>query len=182
MTSTPRRLDRRPSRSVPVTLLALVLLAAGVLGVWLLGSLLVDGSWPAWALPSLETVSGLRLDSAPMATAAVVLAVLGLLLLLAALLPGRRSHRLVLADEIPGATAVSQRDLGRRVRRRVERADGVQSAAVRVSPRRVDVAVVSPLDDTEPVRRRAEEAAHLAVTALHPAPAPRVRVRMRRAR
>lgn len=182
MTSAPRRLDRRPSRSVPATLLALVLLVLGVLGLWTLGSLLFDGAWPAWAASPVDAVSGLRLDSSPMATAAAALVVAGVLLLLSAALPGRTARRLVLTDDVPGATAVSHRDLSRHVRRRVERSDGVQSSRVRVSRRRVDVDALSPLDDPDPVRLRVEEASREAVDALHPIPAPRVRVRMRRAR
>lgn len=182
MTSTPRRLDRRPSRTVPASLLALFLLVLGLLGIGVLGARMVDGAWPAWTAPSMDAAGDLRLDSAPVATAAAVLVMVGVFLLLAAALPGRAARRLVLADETVGETAVSQRDLGRHVRRRVERADGVQSARVHVTPRRVEVDVLCPLDDPEPVRLHVEQAARDAVDTLHPVPAPRVRVRMRRAR
>lgn len=182
MSSTPRRLDRRPARSAPVIVVAVALLAAGVLGIWLLGALVVDGALPAWATGAVDAVGSLRLDSAPMAAAAVLLTVVGLTLLVSAVVPGRSAHRSLLADDIAGMTVMSHRDLGRRVQRRIERADGVQSARVRVGPRRVDALVLTPLDDHDPVRRRIMEAAQDTVAALRPDPIPRVRVRLRRAR
>ena len=45
-TSAPK-LIRRPSRSVATSLLALLLLVVGGLGIWLCGVRLFDGAWPA---------------------------------------------------------------------------------------------------------------------------------------
>ncbi|MGP9536631.1 DUF6286 domain-containing protein [Brachybacterium sp. AOP43-C2-M15] len=180
MTTTPRRLDRRPSRSIPVGLLGAVVLTAGVLGAWLLGTLLVDGSWPASARSGLDTVGALRLDSAPVLAAAGVLALLGLLMLLAALLPGSSSRSRVLDGDVPGQTVVSRRDLARRVKLRVERVDGVHSARASVSRRRVDVVARTVVDDAESVLRAARTAAEQSVAELRPASTPRTRVRVQR--
>lgn len=180
MTAAPRRLDRRPSRSVPVTLLALVVLAAGILGVWLLGSLLIDGAWPASAHGALAGIGALRPDSTPVLVTAAVLGALGLVLLLAALLPGTPSRSRVLDGEIPGQTAVSRRDLGRRVSLRIERVEGVHSARATVSRRRVDVVVRTVVDDADSVLHAAREAAERSVAELRPATALRTRVRIRR--
>lgn len=179
-TTTPRRLDRRPTRSVPVGLLGLLLLAAGLLGAWLLGSLLIDGAWPAWAGSRLQAIGAARLDSTPVLVTAGVLGVLGLILLLAALLPGRASRIRVLADEIPGQTAVSHRDLARRVALRTERVDGVHSARADFSGRRLDVLVRTVVDDPETVLRAARTAVEESVAEIRPAAAFRTRVRIRR--
>jgi hypothetical protein len=179
-TATPRRLDRRPTRSVPVGLLGLLLLAGGLLGAWLLGSLLVDGAWPEAARARLQVIGGLRLDSAPVLVAAGVLAALALVLLLAALLPGRSSRLPVLEDEVPGQTVVPRRDLARRAALRAERVDGVHSARADVSGRRLDVLVRTVVDDPEPVLRAARAAVQDSVDELRPTAALRTRVRIRR--
>ena len=176
----PRRLDRRPTRSVPVGLLGLALLALGVLAAWLLGSLLIDGAWPAWAASRLQMIGALPLGSTPVLVTAGVLAALGLILLLAALLPGRAARSRVLEDAIPGQTAVSHRDLARRVTLRAERVDGVHSARAAISGRRLDVLVRTVVDDPESVLRAARTAVEDSVDELRPATEFRTRVRIRR--
>lgn len=180
MSTTPPRLVRRPARSVPAALLGVLLLVAGLLGVWLLGSLLLDGGWPASAEGALADVGGRRLDSTPVLVAAGVLAALGLVLLLAALIPGRPSRRLVLRGEVPGATAVPHRDLGRRVTRRVETVDGVHSARAALTGRRLDVVARTVVDDSESVLDGARAAAERAVAELRPETPLRTRVRIQR--
>lgn len=180
MSSAPRRLDRRPSRSTPVVLLALVLLASGLLGVWLLGTLLIDGAWPTAAQGRIDSIGGLRLDSTPMLVSAGVLAVLGLIMLLAALLPGASSRSRVLAGEVPGQTVVSHRDLARRVTLRVERVDGVHSARTTISGRRLTVLARTVVDDADSVLTAAREAAEQSVAELRPTTSFRTRVRIQR--
>lgn len=180
MTSAPRRLDRRPSRSIPVGLLALTILAVGLLGVWLLGTLLVDGAWPSAAQGRLDAIGALRLDSTPVLVSAGVLTVLGLIMLLAALLPGATSRSRVLAGEIPGQTVVSHRDLARRVTLRVERVDGVHSARTTIAGRRLSVVVRTVVDDTDTVLRASRAAAEQSVAELRPTTAFRTRVRIQR--
>ena len=41
-----QNLIRRPSRSLPVIILALLLLIVGGLGIWALGNRLLNGVWP----------------------------------------------------------------------------------------------------------------------------------------
>ena len=41
-----QNLIRRPSRSLPVIILALLLLIVGGLGIWALGNRLLNGAWP----------------------------------------------------------------------------------------------------------------------------------------
>lgn len=178
MTSTPRRLDRRPARSVPVTLLALLLIAIGGVGAWLLGSLLIDGAMPSSAAGSLDQVGGLRMDATPVLVTAGVLAALGIVLLLCAIVPGRSSRRRVLDGDVPGQTAVSHRDLARRVRLRIERVDGVQSAQVDVGRSKVDVRARTVVDDVDRVLQGCRTAADQAVDELRPSKTLRTRVRV----
>ena len=52
-----QKLIRRPSRSIPSIILALLLLTAGGLGAWLLGHRIVSGTWPDRAVTTLDAVS-----------------------------------------------------------------------------------------------------------------------------
>lgn len=180
MSTAPPRLDRRPPRSLPVVMVGLLLLAGGLAASWLLGTLLVEGSWPAPARDVLDSVGALTLDSTPVHLAAGILAVLGLLLLLAALVPGTPSRSLVLSGEIPGSTVVSRRDLARRVSLRVEHGDGVHSARTRITGRRVDVLVRTVVDDSDAVLGAALAIAEQSVHELRPTTAFRTRARVQR--
>jgi copper chaperone CopZ len=180
MTTAPRRLDRRPARSTPVVILAVVLLLLGILGIWTLGSLIIDGSWPQSSTAAIDRIGALRMDSAPVVATACVLAVLGVLMILAAILPGRRSRLRALDGDVPGQTVVGRRDVARRIRSRTEQVDGVQSTQVDVTHRTVSVRVRTVVDDTAPVEQGVREAAERAVAELRPATTPSIRVRMHR--
>lgn len=170
----------RPSRTIPAGLLAAMLLILGGLGVWLLGTYLVNGTWPGAASSAVTGISDTTLGSPVIQAVAVVLAVVGLAMLLAAIVPGRPSRVPVLADDIPGETALSRRDLARRIQRRAENVDGVHSARVVARPRAIDVRVETVVDDTAPVARAATAAVDEAVRELRPADSPRSRVRIHR--
>lgn len=173
-------LVRRPTRTVPASLLALTLLVLGGLGIWLLGTYLVNGTWPGPASSTVTGISETTLGAPVMQAVAIVLAVVGLAMILAAIVPGRPSRVPILADDIPGETAVSRRDLARRIQRRAENVDGVHSARVAARPRAIDVRVDTVVDDTAPVSRAATAAVEDAVRELRPADSPRSRVRIHR--
>lgn len=171
MTATPRPLRRYPTRAVAVTLLAIVLVLLGALGIWLLGVLIVTGAWPPEAGAAIHTIGGSRLDSPQALTAAIVFAVLGLVMLLAAFVPGTPSRIQILSDDVPGETVVPNRDLARRIRLAVEHLDGVQSTRVRVTSRRAEVNVRAVLDDAAPIRAASDQA----VAELRPTAPMRIR-------
>ncbi|OYN96938.1 DUF6286 domain-containing protein [Enemella evansiae] len=180
MSATPRRLSRRPARVIPVTILAVVLVAIGALGAWILGTLLVTGTWPAQAVGPINSTAGTRLDSPAAITAAGVLAVLGLIMVLAAIIPGKRSKVDILGGDVPGETVISDRDLARRIRLRTEQIDGVHSTQAHVSPRRAEVTVRTVVDDVAPVREATRAAAEQAVAELRPTAPMRTQVRVQR--
>lgn len=180
MTTTPRRLDRRPARTTPVVLLALVLIVLGGLGVWTLGSLVLDGEWPASVSSTIAGLGGLRLDSTPVLVTGCVLAALGALLILAAILPGGRSRMHLFGDDVPGSTVISRRDLAGQVRARTEEVDGVQGTRVELHGHTLTVHARTVVDDVAPVEAGVLGAAQAAVAALRPDTMPSIRVRMRR--
>ena len=174
-----QKLIRRPSRSVPSVILALLLLTAGGLGAWLLGHRIVNGTWPDRAASTLDAVESTTLGSAAVLITAGIAAVCGLVMILMALWPGVPEHVEILPDAVPGQTAVTRRDLAGLVRTQVEQVDGVHSVAVTARRSRVDVVVLSVLDDLTPVREAARKKADEALQAFKPEGIARSRVRIR---
>lgn len=176
------RLVRRPSRVIPVALVGVSLLVLGVLGLWLLGTYVSEGQWPVAAANSVNALAWTTLESLAAQAVASVLAVLGLALILAAAWPGRPSRLVVLEDGIPGQTAMSRRDLSRYLESSAGRVDGAHSAEVKPRRRRIDVDVVTVVDDPAPVIAAARHAVDDAVGGLRPSGPSTIRVRARRRR
>ena len=169
------KLIRRPSRSTPSVLLALLLLTAGGLGAWLTGHRIVTGTWPDRTVTTLDTIGSTALGSVAVLAAACALA-----MILAALWPGLPERVTLLPDTVPGQTAVRRHDLATLVRNQVEQIGGVHSATVTTRRSRVDVVVLSVLDDLEPVQEAARKKTDEALETLQPAGITRSRVRIKR--
>ena len=171
------KLIRRPSRSTPSVLLALLLLTAGGLGAWLTGHRIVTGSWPDRTVTTLATIGS---TAVAVLAAAGIAAACALAMILAALWPGLPERVTLLPDTVPGQTAVRRRDLATLVRNQVEQIGGVHSATVTTRRSRVDVVVLSVLDDLEPVQEAARKTTDEALETLQPAGITRSRVRIKR--
>lgn len=167
----------RPPRVVPVSLLALALVALGGLGCWLLITYLVEDAWPAVASDQIGSTAQLAITDAIIQGVAVGILVVGVVLILIAVIPGKPSRVRVLDDDVAGETVMARRDVAKRLEKQAETIDGVHSVSSEYRGRRVDVAVRSVVDDTEPVLRAATDAVTRAVDELRPEPRPDVRVR-----
>ena len=174
------KLIRRPSRSTPSVLLALLLLTAGGLGAWLTGHRIVAGTWPDRTITTLDTIGSTALGSVAVLAAAGIAAACALVMILAALWPGLPERVTLLPDTVPGQTAVRRRDLATLMRNQVEQIGGVHSATVTTRRSRVDVVVLSVLDDLEPVQEAARKKTDEALETLQPAGITRSRVRIKR--
>lgn len=173
-------LVRRPARAVPAGLVGVILLVLGGLGLWLLGTYLVEGRWPVAVANSVDALAWTTLESIAAQAAAGAMVVLGLALVVFAAWPGRPSRLLVMDDEIPGDTALSRRDLSRYLRSAAENVDGVHSVRVEPKRRRIDVEVITVVDDPAPVVDAATAALDRAVHELRPSGPTATRVRARR--
>ena len=112
-------LRRRPARTVPATITAVVLLALGVGLVWAAVQRLVQGSWPTFADQTGAWVAALSWGTVWVLVISIAVAVLGLILLVAAIKPGP-----------PTAMVVDSGSL-RRCRRREGQHRGGDDPAVR---------------------------------------------------
>ena len=170
------KLIRRPSRSGSSVVLALLLLAGGSLGAWLTGQRLITGYWPRHALHALEAIKSTSLSSTAALIAAGVVAACGLIMIIAALWPGRPER-----VDIPGQTAVRRRDLAKLVRLQVEQLGGANSVSATARRSRVNVVVHSVLDELEPVQQAAQKQTDQALQMLAPVGIKGSRVRVKHA-
>jgi hypothetical protein len=132
---------RRPRRGTPAALTALVLLAAGALtAVVAVQMLLHERPWVSydWVAGTLHDT---RWQDTGVLIAGIALAVLGLVVLAAAALPGRPTV-LPLRDNDSGLdTGVSRRSFRTTLRNAAASVDGISSAGLRVRRRKVRAVV-----------------------------------------
>lgn len=148
------RLVSRPSRAIPAAVVGLVLLALGAAGTWIIGTLLVNGEWPAAAASAVSAIGSTALNDRPAIVLAAALCLSGLVCVLCALLPGHPGRRTIMSDDVPGVTAVPDRDVLRRIDARVEQVDGVQRARSTLRGTRLTMIVRTPIEDTDAVSSR----------------------------
>jgi hypothetical protein len=168
---------RRPRRSLPAILLALVLLAAAVLVAISCIQLLLHQN-PLIRFGTLAAFgASLRWNAPITIVVGVVAAVLGLILLAAGLLPGKPTV-LPLSDGGRTSAGVSRRSLRRDLTTAAASADGVRSAAVRVRRGRVVATVRTLATDTAGVAEQVRSLLDERLTAIALARRPRLRIRV----
>ncbi len=177
-TTSPRRLRRRPSRTVPASLVAVGLLALGVLTVVAAVSRLVTGAWPSQATSVAGAVAGQTLGSTAVVVTAAAAVVVGVVLLVAGVKPGGfRSVQLrgpeggpaeqvdyVIANSAVARLAVAEAD----------RVDGVDTVSASTDGRRVRLRVTTTSQQTAPIRDRVVQQVSQTLDASGLDPAPRV--------
>lgn len=174
---------RRPRRVLPATLAALVLLAAGVV-VAVSCIQVVLGRVPWLPFGSAAAAAADLAWNAPAVLAgAAVVAALGIVVLLGALVPGTPTVMPLAGAHAGPAAGVTRSSLVRALTAAAAGVDGVGSAAVRVRARTVTTTVRTPLRDPGTLvdEVRAATVERLADVALLRSPRIRVRVRTRRA-
>lgn len=176
-------LRRRPSRSGPATIAALVLLAGATTVAWAAISRLVTGTWPAFTDAARDAVSPLAWDSPAVWAAAILLVLLGLALLLAAILPGRHTTARLVGpgggDARSAEAVISRRGLARISAAHVDQTDGVDSSSIRASAKKVEVLVKTPLRDAGELPGDLRDSLARKLRSLGLEPVPKVVVRVR---
>lgn len=182
-TTTSPRLRRRPSRTVPASIVSVLLLAVGVLAVVAGVARLTNGSWSAQVSGPASAVAALTWGSAALVAASAVVAVLGLVLVVAALKPGARTTARLGASGSGSAAerefVLSTRAIAKLAVARADGVDGVDKASASASDRRVHVSVTTSSEQRDAVRTRVSTAVSDALSAAGVTPAPRVSVAVR---
>lgn len=175
--STELSLRRRPSRVVPASITAAVLLLIGAAAVAAVAGRLVNGRTDRTTQTVLTWLSGLRWNSAAVLTAAIVAIIAGIVLIVVAVRPGRRDALQLDLDEVDAV--VPRRVLARLLRARVEAVDGVQQADAAVDEHRIVIQVATATRYTDDVRQQVSATVDrtLAAAGLQRTPRHRVVVR-----
>jgi len=173
-----RRLRRRPSRVVPATIVAAILLAIGTLTAIAAIARLVTGTWAAQVTGSARSVSALTWGSAAVIAAGVVFAVLGLILLIAGIKLGafRTAELSAPAGGKVGETdyVISTRGLAHLAAAEADTVDGVDKVSASASGRKVHVAVSTESEQVDQIRQRVQAGVTDRLAAAGVSPAPKV--------
>ncbi|WP_018332693.1 DUF6286 domain-containing protein [Actinomycetospora chiangmaiensis] len=186
-------MTRRPRRTLPAFLVALVLLALGALAATSAIQTLL-GRTPVVSLDAVPSaLAGVAWESSIVLIVAGVAALVGLVLLLAAILPGP-SHVLPVTTTPAPATGGDagdwgpwsgggveaagwhRNDLGQRLRRRAQTVEGVSGATAKVRRRSVKVVARTHRATTGELREAVESALSTDLDTLGLTRPPRLRV------
>ncbi|QYN34526.1 hypothetical protein K1T35_40030 [Pseudonocardia sp. DSM 110487] len=138
---------RRPRRTLPATIVGLMLFVAAVVVVISCAQLITGGP-PLVAFGTLgELGRTTTWNDARVLAAGGILSSVGLALLACGLLPGRPQVLALAPGDDHTAAGISRRSLARDLTSHARRADGITGARVRVGARTVTVNARTPLRD-----------------------------------
>ncbi|MDJ0358529.1 DUF6286 domain-containing protein [Paenarthrobacter sp. PH39-S1] len=176
------RLRHRPSRAVPALIVGILLLAAGVLLVWLTVARLVNGTWPNVLQGPRDWLTSLAWNGSGAWWIGIAAVVIGVILLLCAIVPGGFSA-LMLNDaggsreEKAGRVqeqeiVMTRRAVAHLAKAQCRQIDGVGSASATATTKHVHLSVQTPLHDTGDLRSRVTDSVRnrLEATGLNPVP------------
>lgn len=178
-------LRRHPARTAPATITAVVLLALGVALVWAAVQRLVQGSWPTFADQTGAWVATLTWGAVWMLIISVAVAMLGLILLVAAIKPGPPTAMTVdsgsSADAAGASTEVvmTRRSVAKLATARAGQVDGVDSVSSVAGARTLTVAVTTPSQQRGEIEQQVRDRVTDALHSAGLAPMPTVVVRAR---
>ena len=169
-------MTRLPRRTVPALIVALLLLVASVLvGVSCVQT--IAGVPPLLAFDTLgRTAASSTLADPAVLAAGGLLALLGAVLMLCALLPGIPQVLPLAAHEGGAVAGVARNGLARDLAAHARRADGVTTARVSVGARTIRVTAGTPLRDHSGLADKVRTAVDTRLAEVELARAPRLRV------
>ncbi|MFC7620003.1 DUF6286 domain-containing protein [Microlunatus sp. GCM10028923] len=178
MTAKSPRLRHRPRRSVPAGLTALVLAAVGGL-VLVSGALrLATGAWPEPAGSVLGFLTATRWGSTVWLAISAGVVLVGLIMIIAAVKPGRlNAARLSVPEQSGGPeleVVISRRGIARLAAARAELVDGVDAVRARADARSVRLTIGTATEHRAELRAAVTDAVRQALTRTGVTPVPRV--------
>lgn len=174
-----RSLRNRPSRSIAATIVALVLVALGVLVAICAISRLVQGSWPTQVTGAASAVASTTWGSAAVISVGAVLAVIGLVLLTSGIKPGAPTTAALSAPATSAAVGdtdfvISTRSLARLAAAGADQVDGVHKVSASASGRRVQLTVTTTSEQAAEIRQKVSDSVTERLSATGVQPVPRV--------
>jgi hypothetical protein len=174
---------------VPAVIAALVVIALGVGLAWPFLQLAVTGSAPAWANSAAAWLAQRRWADGWTVTVIVLAAVLGLIMIIAAAVPGKtRSYQLEAVDQgtDPGPArasdiVITRRGLARLATAQAHRVSGVETASAAVDGSRVRLELTTYVPNEAAVADQVRDLVGQSFAAAGLSPAPRVSVSASRA-
>ncbi len=174
-------LRHRPARTIPASVVALILLGLGLGLAWVAVLKLSQGSWPAFLLTLGDSLGRLTWGAGATIAVSAVIAVIGLVLLIAALTPGQpNALRLVdphdMSESQVGDTdyVMTRRSVAKLAAAHADLVDGVDSVTATASARRVDLRVRTASDQRGEIERQVLDRVRGALEGAGITPIPRV--------
>jgi len=138
-----------------------------------------SGSWPSWVTGFLDSVKDVVWADNRLLGGAIGISILGLLLLIVALVPGK--HRTALlewdSDDQHEEWVADNRGLANLARYEAERTDGVESASPVLRGKKLNVSVSTPVHETSDISQSVQENIQKTLSAIPLAQAISVRVK-----
>ncbi len=181
------KLRHRPSRSLAASIVAIVLLGLGIAAVWFSVVRLSTGAWPEFLTAPTQWLASLSWNSPGTWTGAIVAVVIGVILLLAALVPGKFNGMQLdmrpdaAHDDGGRATEVllTSRAVSRLAAAHAGRMDGVVASKAKSKGNRVRLRVSTPLHQPGDLRQRVADSVRERLQSAGPTHNPKVGVRVR---
>lgn len=149
----------RSARTATLLIASLVLLGISATSLVICIIRLISGAWPSWVTGFLDSAKGIVWADQMVLGGAIGVAVLGLLLLTAAWVPGQRRTALLNWDS-PGTHeewVIENRGLAHLARYEAQRTDGVDSASPRLRGRKMHVSASTPVHETSDISRAVQK-------------------------
>ncbi|HJX76698.1 DUF6286 domain-containing protein [Glutamicibacter sp.] len=158
----------RSARTVALLLIALLVLSVSIAALVLCQVRLSSGAWPEWITGFLGAVKGMTWSDAGLLGAAIGSVIVGLLLLGAAVIPGKRKTALLDWDsqELSEEWTMDPRGLSNLARYEAERTDGVHKASVSFRAQELKIHVSTPVHEVAEVKNSVQEHVKAALAAI----------------
>jgi len=173
-------LRRHPSRTIPAVIVAVLLTAAGVALVWASVVRLSSDRWPSWVGATHAWVAGQTWGSVTVLAISILVALVGVVLLVAALSPGQPNAYSIDPPEPDQARTQSRefvmtrRSVAKLATAQAHLVDGVDSVSATVSGRAVNLHVKTPSAHRNTIEQAVTAAVTQAITAAGLTPMPKI--------
>lgn len=178
-------LRHRPARTVPATIVAVILVLLGIGLVWVAVLKLTSGTWPSFLGSVSSWLSSLTWGATLALAIAIAVALVGLVLLIAALAPGKPNAMTIHHEPATQSSTaqdstkqteyvMTRRSVARLAAAHAELVDGVDKVSITTSARQVKLRVKTASEQTNDIQHTVTDRVRDALTASGLNPVPRV--------